>query len=131
MFGGFTSMCSADDRGHGSSRQVFNCEGLPSFSFAELVKKDEIGRGGFSSVFTAEFPSSGEKVAVKKLLAVDDEDRRILLKEAKLLNSLQHPNIVSFKGVCNDHYALLLEFVQFDFTVFGLDLIVKSLADLL
>ena len=33
--------------------------------------------------------------------------------------------------MCNDHYALLLEFLQFDFTPFGLDLKVNSLADLL
>jgi hypothetical protein len=38
---------------------------LPSFLFKELVNKDEIGRGGFSSVFTAELQQTGEKVAVK------------------------------------------------------------------
>ena len=66
-------------------------------------------------MFTAEFPTSEEKVAVKKFIGHEDIDERILIKDAKLLNSLQHKNIVGFKGVCIDQYALLLEFVQFDF----------------
>lgn len=106
LFGGLASKCkSATDVR--SSRRLPDYDGLPSFSFAELVNKDEIGRGGFSSVFTAEFPSGGGKVAIKKFLGVDEENRRILVKEAKLLNSLQHRNIVGFKGVCDDQYALL------------------------
>ena len=79
-------------------------------------------------MFTAEFPTSGEKVAVKKFIGHEHTDERILIKEAKLLNSLQHKNIVGFKGVCIDQYALLLEFVQFDFNPFGIDLKVNSLA---
>ena len=55
----------------------------------------------------------------------------MLTKEAKLLNSLRHKNIVTFKGICKDNYALLLEFVQFDFKPFGIDLQVSSLAELL
>ena len=82
-------------------------------------------------MFTAEFPTSGEKVAVKKFIGDEEIDERILIKEAKLLNSLEHKNIVGFKGVCVDQYALLLEFVKFDFNPFGTDLEVNSLAALL
>ena len=82
-------------------------------------------------MFTAELPDSGEKVAVKKFLGNDQIDAKILLKEAKLLNKLRHQNIVGFKGICKDTYALLLEFVQFDFKPFGVDHQVRSLAELL
>ena len=81
----------------------------------------------------AEFPCGGEKVVVKKFLLNEDEEetRRLVLKEAKLLNSLTHPNIVKFKGICNDHYALLLEYMFFDFKPFDLDLNVNCLSELL
>ena len=130
LFGGFTPRAQAVED-ISSSTLLFEDVNLPSFSFRELFNKDEIGRGGFSSVFTAELPQSGEKVAVKKFLGNDQIDAKILLKEAKLLNSLRHPNIVAFKGICKDNYALLLEFVQFDFKPFGMDLQVSSLAELL
>ena len=129
LFGGFTPRDKAVE--YSSSSTAFEDVNLPSFLFKELVNKDEIGRGGFSSVFTAELPQTGEKVAVKKFLGNDQIDGKILIKEAKLLNSLQHPNIVAFKGICKDKYALLLEFVQFDLRPFGVDLQVRSLSELL
>ena len=61
----------------------------------------------------------------------EEETRRLVLKEAKLFNSLTHPNIVKFKGICNDHYALLLEYMFFDFKPFDLDLNVNCLSELL
>ena len=82
---------------------------------------------GFSSVL----PESGERVAVKKFLGNDQIHAKILLKEANLLNKLHHQNIVGFKGICKDTYTLLLEFVQFDFKPFGIDHLVRSLAELL
>ena len=72
--------------------------GIPDFKFSELRNKDEIGRGGFSTVFTAELPSSGEKIVVKKLFDDDIDTERKLFKEARLLNTLRHPNIVSLNS---------------------------------
>ena len=66
-----------------------DCEDLPHFLCAELVNKDEVGYGEFSSVFTPEIPTSGEKVAVKIFIGDEEIDEKILIKEAKLLNSLQ------------------------------------------
>ena len=62
-----------------------------------------------ATVFTAELSSGGQKVVVKKFLdmeLIEAESRKRLFKEAKLLNSLVHPNIIEFKGVCNDHRDL-------------------------
>lgn len=67
---------------------------------------------------------------MKKFQGIDKQSQKILIKEAKLLNGLQHPNIVGFKGVRDDDYALLLEYVYFDFVPLGTDLKVNSLADL-
>jgi serine/threonine protein kinase len=87
-----------------------------------LVNKDEIGRGAFAAVFTAELSSGGQKVAVKKFLHIEAESqKKIVLKEAKLLNGLTHPNIIEFKGICNDEYAILLEYLYFDFKPFGIN----------
>ena len=80
------------------SREFENLN-FPSFSFKELVNKDKIGCEGFSSVFTAGLPGSGEKVAVKKFLGNDQINAKILLKEAKLLNKLLHQSIVGFKCI--------------------------------
>ncbi len=129
LFGGFTPRASPVENANYSIE--FEDANVRSFLFNELVNEDEIGCGGFSSVFTAELPRSGEKVAVKKFLGNDKVDTKILIKEAKLLNSLRHKNTVTFKGICKDNYALLLEFVQFDFKPFGIDLQVSSVAELL
>ena len=43
---------------------------IPVFKFSEVRNKDEIGRGGFSTVFTAKLPSSGEKIVVKNFLTM-------------------------------------------------------------
>ena len=105
--------------------------GIPVFKFSDLRNKDEIGRGGFSTVFTAELPSSGEKIVVKKFFDDDIDTERKLFKEARLLNTLRHPNIVSLKGRCSDRYALLLEYVYFDLKPFGVNEIVNCLQALL
>lgn len=47
------------------------------------------------------------------------------------MSKLRHPNIVAVKGICKDKYTLLMEFLQFDFRLFGVDLQVTSLAELL
>ena len=100
------------------------------FSYKSLVDKDEIGEGGFTVIFTARLSSSDlAKIVVKKLLASDKEARKALVKEAWIINKLRHPNGVEFKGICTDKYALLLEYVHFDFTSLGLKVSTHSLAD--
>ena len=48
-----------------------------------------------------------------------------------MLKNLNHPNIVKFKGICNNPFALILEYVFFDFTPFAMETRVSSLADFL
>ena len=92
--------------------------GVPAFKFSELRNKDQIGQGGFATVFTAELPSSGEKIVVKKFFDDDNDTERKLFKEVRLLNTLRHPNIVGLRDRCLDRYALLLEYIYSDLNLF-------------
>ena len=87
-------------------RQENTCEtvlatsDLPQHAYQCLMDKDVIGEGGFAVVFTAKLPDNGKQIVVKKLLATNKEAKKSLVKEARLLSMLQHPNVVEFKGVC-------------------------------
>ena len=74
-----------------------------------------------------------ETVVVKKMLHVlDESEKKLFFKEAALLNGLQHHNIVKLLGVCHQPQAIMLEYVYFDFKLFGVDdLSVSSLSDFL
>ena len=64
----------------------------------EFIKK--IGEGGFGTVFKANWNKT--IVAVKSISTSDanSEEMEEFEKEAMLLNSLKHPNILSFFGIC-------------------------------
>ena len=36
-----------------------------------------------------------------------------------MLCNIQHDNVVKFKAFCQNAYAIMLEYVYFDFSVFG------------
>ncbi|CAH3027944.1 unnamed protein product [Porites evermanni] len=69
----------------------FSQEDLPSFEWANLNDKEEIGRGSFGSGFLAKYTQTskddgrGDLVVIKKLLRTEEEDKRLFLKEAKTL----------------------------------------------
>ena len=72
-----------------------------------------------------------EKVVVKKMLSGDVLDKKTFIKEERILQRLKHPNIADFKGICNNPFALVLEYVYFDFKPFGVEQKVSSLAQFL
>ena len=109
--------------------QYVNISGLPQYSYKTLVDKEEIGIGGFAVVFTAKLPENDRTFVVKKLLDSSHEGRQSLVKEARLLSKLHHVNVVQFKGIFVDQYALILEHVQFDFAPIGYDIKVNSLSE--
>lgn len=107
-------------------------EGLPRFEYSKLVDKEEIGRGGLAAVFTAVLPANNEKIVVKKYLDSDETTKKMLLKEARLLRTLNHANIVELKGICVDQFAILLEYVYFDFMpICANEEVINSLAEFL
>ena len=111
--------------------KTVNCSGIHLFDFSKFVNKEEIGKGAYGAVFTADFPTHSvdkrpEKVIVKKILGEDLQDKKNFVKEGKILQALKHANVVHFKGICKNPFALVLEHLCFDFKPFGM---VSSLAD--
>ena len=99
-----------------------DCSGIVVHDYSRFVNKEEIGKGSFGSVYTADDPTRDgklEKVVIKKLLSQDAEDKKHFVKEARIHQGLKHANIVAFKGRCNEPFALVLEYAFFDFTAFG------------
>ncbi|XP_022793672.1 cyclin-dependent kinase 9-like [Stylophora pistillata] len=102
----------------------------------KFFNKEEIGRGSYGAVSTAEHNPRGsgnspEKVVVNKVLGGDLEDKRNFVKEARILRELQLLNIVEFTGICTTPVALILEYAYFDFMPFAMNSRVSSLSGFL
>src|SRR5688572_10848622 len=73
---------------------------------------ERIGAGGMGEVYLAEDTKLGREVALKVLpeAYVDDPDRRMRLdREARLLASLNHPNIATLHGLQEFGHRAVLE----------------------
>lgn len=92
-------------------------EGIANFKFRELTDKDEIGHGGFGTVYTARY--RGQTVVIKKFLNQSAEGVKCFEKEAKLLASVKHPNIVNFRAASTNPYSIMLNLEVFDFKPFN------------
>ena len=106
---------------------------LPTFDYDDVLEKVEIGRGGFATVSVATYKGTeqAKRVVVKDMHNLDGEGKKLFIKEARLLNTVQHENIVQFRGVCKSPPALMMEYVYFDFKPFQQDLKVSSLKEFL
>ena len=118
-------------KGKSNANKSLLCHGLPLFQWGNLREKEEvIGRGSFGLVFVAR-NGHGEKVVIKKLLSEDDQEKRLFIKEVKILHGVNSEHIVKFKAACMEPYAMMLEYLFFDFASFGGSIIVSSLNRLL
>ena len=61
-----------------------------------LQVKSKIAEGGFACIYQATNESSGETLAVKRLLSNDAERKQDAIREASLLRKMNHKNIVKF-----------------------------------
>ena len=87
------------------------------YSHEQLRDKEEaIGRGSYGLVFVAR--NNSEKVVIKKLLGEDEKEKRLFLKEAKILHGNKSEHIVRFQAVCMEPCAMMLEYLFFDFAPF-------------
>lgn len=87
------------------------------------MNEEQIGKGAYGAVFTATHgvDKRPEKVIVKKMLGEDLLEKKDFVKEAKILQVLKHVNVVQFKGICKNPFALVLEHHYFDFKPFGME----------
>ena len=92
---------------------------VKTFDYNKLYNVVEIGRGSFAVVFSAIYnPATlGENVVVKKMFDLEDDEKDLFLKEVKLLNTLKHPNIVTFHGMSISPPPIVLEYMYFDFSL--------------
>ena len=70
---------------------------------------------------------NSEKVLINKQLGEDEKEKRLFLKEAKILHGIKSEDNVKFKAVCMEPCAMMLEYLFFDFAPFGGSEIVSSL----
>ena len=76
----------------------------------------QIGQGGMGSVYVATDERFGSVVAIKETLCMDDNYRRAIEREARLLNSLKHPALprVSDHFLEDDGQFLVMEYIAGD-----------------
>ena len=102
---------------------------LPSFDFEELKNVEHIAHGGYGIVYKASHKN--DTVVVKKVAGESAEDEDMFVKEAKLIHSCRHENIVSFLGFSRLPCSIMLEYLYFDFSPFGNSKVISNLGDLL
>ncbi len=76
-----------------------------------------IGRGGMAEVYSATSPTSRKAVAIKVLraaLAEDEQFRKRFMREAQVVSTLEHPNIVRMTDFGNqdDVYYIVMELLS-------------------
>ncbi|XP_067105792.1 tyrosine-protein kinase JAK2a [Osmerus mordax] len=91
------------------------------FEERHLIFLKQLGKGNFGSVEMCRYDplqdSTGEVVAVKKLQHSTAEHLRDFEREIEILKSLQHDNIVKYKGVCysagRKNLRLIMEYLPY------------------
>ncbi|KAJ0015407.1 hypothetical protein NQD34_009027 [Periophthalmus magnuspinnatus] len=91
------------------------------FEERHLIFLKQLGKGNFGSVEMCRYDplqdSTGEVVAVKKLQHSTAEHLRDFEREIDILKSLQHENIVKYKGVCYSagrrNLRLIMEYLPY------------------
>ncbi|CAI2337218.1 unnamed protein product [Caenorhabditis sp. 36 PRJEB53466] len=80
----------------------------------DVVFKKKIGAGAYGTVYRGRLLKTNEVIAVKKLDSegTDEEGLAEMMKEARVMQLYDHPNIVKFHGFILDDlpYLLVLEF---------------------
>ncbi|XP_026121267.1 tyrosine-protein kinase JAK2-like [Carassius auratus] len=91
---------------------AFESQEPTQFEARHLICLQLLGKGNFGSVEKCRYDplqdNTGEVVAVKKLQHSTAEHLRDFEREIEILRSLQHENIVRYKGVCLPQSMLVL-----------------------
>uniref|UniRef100_A0AAR2K401 Tyrosine-protein kinase n=1 Tax=Pygocentrus nattereri TaxID=42514 RepID=A0AAR2K401_PYGNA len=100
---------------------AFDSQEPVHFEARHLIFLQQLGKGNFGSVEKCRYDplqdNTGEVVAVKKLQHSTAEHLRDFEREIEILKSLQHENIVKYKGVCytagRKNLRLIMEYLPF------------------
>ncbi|XP_062410026.1 tyrosine-protein kinase JAK2a isoform X2 [Sardina pilchardus] len=100
---------------------AFESQEPAQFEERHLIFLQQLGKGNFGSVEKCRYDpledNTGEVVAVKKLQHSTAEHLRDFEREIEILKSLQHDNIVKYKGVCYSagrrNLRLVMEYLPF------------------
>ena len=85
-----------------------------------------VGQGAYGKIFKGK---CGSDIAALKVFSfVEDDD---IIKEAKFLSRLNHPNIVQVKGICLQESCMMLEYILFDLKQYGSNSQVHSIQGLM
>ena len=103
---------------------------LLSFDYEDITDEKPIAKGGFGFVYKATTIKI-KRSSSRRLQANRQAMKICFLKEAKLINSLRHVNVVGFMGLCTLPCAIMLEYVAFDFSRFGHSKLSTNLGDFL
>ena len=96
-------------------------DGIEIVNYRELEIQRVLGRGSFGVVYVARYNDYRvpNPVVIKQMHEqVDDNARKLFIKEAKLLNGIRHENIVRMHGICVNPLVIIMEYVFFDFKPF-------------
>jgi serine/threonine protein kinase len=98
-------------------------QGCPVTKQNEIDIVKTIGRGSFGIVKLCKKENS-KVLILKEMIDHNEDQEKLFLKEAKMMNEIQHQNIVRsdsiLEPVHQDSFAFLMEYVYFDFIHFGL-----------
>ncbi|XP_007252861.3 tyrosine-protein kinase JAK2a [Astyanax mexicanus] len=100
---------------------AFDIQEPVQFEARHLIFLQQLGKGNFGSVEKCRYDplqdNTGEVVAVKKLQHSTADHLRDFEREIEILKSLQHENIVKYKGVCytagRKNLRLIMEYLPF------------------
>lgn len=113
-------------------RFLKQCKDLPVSEFKSLEILNTIAGGSFGMVKLCQ--RNDNKLVLKEIIDEDSEQEKLFIKEASLMHSLHHENIVKFDSVVycgNRKFGFLMEYMQFDFLPFGEETKVSSLKEFL
>ncbi|KAJ3605957.1 hypothetical protein NHX12_028000, partial [Muraenolepis orangiensis] len=116
-----SDMLPSRTRGPGLPPSALETKEPTLFEERHLLFLKQLGKGNFGSVEMCRYDplldSTGEVVAVKKLQHSSAEHLRDFKREIEILKSLQHENIVKYKGVCysagRSSVRLVMEYLPF------------------